>query len=97
MNNILKNYKSWTSLKKKMLKDPEFKKEYDALEPEHALIRAVIKRRIEKNMSQKELAKKLGTKQSAISRLESGRGNPTLSFMRDLATALGGSLKISLK
>jgi len=97
MKKQLKNYKNWDSLKSKLLKDKKVKTAYDALKPEFALIRAVIKRRLEKKMSQKELAKRLGTKQSAISRLESGRGNPTVSFLRNLASALGGSLDISFK
>ncbi|MFA6552513.1 MAG: helix-turn-helix transcriptional regulator [Candidatus Paceibacterota bacterium] len=97
MKKQLKNYKNWDSLKEKFLKDKEIKTAYEALKPEYALIRAVIKRRLEQKMSQKELAKRLGTKQSAISRLESGKGNPTVSFLRDLAGVLGGSLEISLK
>ncbi len=54
---------------KERLKDPAFKKAYDALEPEYAIIRAILDGRIKKKMSQKQLAKKVGTKQSAISRL----------------------------
>jgi predicted transcriptional regulator len=63
------------------LKDPAFKREYDALEPEYAVIRAVIGKRIEKKMSQQQLARKVGTKQSAISRLESGNANPRHSVL----------------
>jgi ribosome-binding protein aMBF1 (putative translation factor) len=81
---------------KKALKDPEFKKAYDALEPEYAIVRAILRKRIESKMSQKDLAKKLGTKQSAISRLESGTYNPTLSFLKKLSTALGGKLEIKI-
>jgi len=87
---------SFSNLKKKWMKDPEFKKAYDALEPEYAIIRAIIKKRIESKMSQKDLAKKLGTKQSAISRLESGTYNPTLSFLKKLSTALGGKLEVKI-
>jgi len=88
---------SYSELKKEWMKDPNFKKAYEALEPEYAIIRAIIKKRIENKMSQKDLAKKLGTKQSAISRLESGTYNPTLSFLKKLSTALNTELKISLK
>ncbi len=86
----------FSDLHKKWMKDPKFKKAYDALEPEYAIIRALIKARIEKKMSQKDLARKLGTKQSAISRLESGTYNPTLSFLKKLSTALGGKLEIKI-
>lgn len=87
---------SFNKHKAEMLKDPAFKKVYDALEPEYAIIRAIIKKRIESKMSQKDLAKKLGTKQSAISRLESGTYNPTLSFLKKLSTALGGKLEVKI-
>ena len=81
---------------KKFLKNPKFKKAYDNLEPEYTIIRAILKKRIESKMSQKDLAKKLGTKQSAISRLESGNYNPTLSFLKKLSTTLGGKLEIKI-
>ena len=75
---------------KKALKDPEFKAEYDRQQPEFALIRA----RIEKGLTQEELAKKIGTKQSVISRLESGRANPSVAFLKKLAQALNSHLEI---
>lgn len=87
---------SHTEVLKKALKSPAFKKAYDALEPEYAIIRAILKKRIENKMSQGDLARKLGTKQSAISRLESGTYNPTLSFLKKLSTALGGKLEIKI-
>jgi len=87
---------SFSEHKAEMLKNPAFKKAYDALEPEYVIIRAIIKKRIESKMSQKDLAKKLGTKQSAISRLESGTYNPTLSFLKKLSTALGGKLEVKI-
>lgn len=80
---------------KKLLKNPAFKREYDALEPEYAVISAVIGKRIEKKMSQKQLALKIGTKQSAISRLESGGSNPSMKFLQKVAIALGARLSIS--
>ncbi len=79
------------------LKDPKLKAEYDKLRPEFDLIEAVIAKRIEKNLTQKELARRLGTKQSAISRLESGNGNPSVGFLRKVADALGVGLHISFR
>jgi ribosome-binding protein aMBF1 (putative translation factor) len=79
---------------KDALKDPKFKTEYDKLQPEFALIRAVIEARIKKGVTQKKLAKKMGTKQSVISRLESGKANPTLTFLKKLAIALDTRLEI---
>jgi len=87
----------FSELKEEWLKDPEFKKEYDALEPEYALISAVIEKRIARKMTQKELAKKMGTKQSAISRLESGSANPSFQFLQKVAIALDAKLTISFQ
>ena len=87
---------SFSDVKKEWLKNPKFKKAYDELEPEYAIIRAILKKRIESKMSQKDLAKKLGTGQSAISRLESGTYNPTLSFLKKLSSTLGGKLEIKI-
>lgn len=83
------------SVKKRLLKDPEIKKHYDALAPEFALAAALIQKRIDKKMTQAQLAKKMGTKQSAVSRLESGGSNPRFSQLKKAATALDCTLKIS--
>jgi ribosome-binding protein aMBF1 (putative translation factor) len=77
----------------KELKDPVLKKAYDDLEFEFAIINALIDARAKRGMTQAKLAKKIGTKQSAIARLESGRGNPTLSFIQRLTDALDLDLK----
>jgi DNA-binding XRE family transcriptional regulator len=78
------------------LKDPEFKKEWDALEPEFQLASQLIEARIKKNISQRELAKKVKTSQAAISRIEAMNGNPSLSFLKRIAAALDSTVKISL-
>ncbi|MBZ1348582.1 MAG: helix-turn-helix transcriptional regulator [Candidatus Nealsonbacteria bacterium] len=88
--------KTYKQLKKELLKDKKIKQLYERLEPEFAVIEMIIKKRIEKGLSQKELARKIGTKQSAISRLESGTYNPSLSFLQKVGEALGAKLKISL-
>ena len=72
----------------KSIKDPEFKKEYDALEDEFALINEILSPRLAKKMTQADLAKKLGMKQEAITRLESGESNPTYSTLSKVAKAL---------
>ena len=83
-------------LKKELLKDTEFKREYDRLGPRYKLIASIIEKRLEKNLSQKELAEKMNTKQSAISRLESGSYNPSLSFIQKVAEALDSKLEIKI-
>ena len=83
-------------LEAELLKDPEFKAEYDALEPEYELIRQLIKARLDNNMTQKQLAEKIGTKQSNIARLESGNSNPAFHFLQKVAAALNKQLTVSL-
>lgn len=85
----------YKAFKKELLRDKEIKKEYEALGPEYELIQMIIAERINKGLTQAELARKLGTKQSAISRLERGEANPSLSFLRKLAKALDAELRIS--
>ena len=79
---------------KDKLKDPEFKAEYDKLQPEFAVINAIIEARRNKGLTQKKLAEKIGTKQSVISRLESGNANPSVAFLKKLAEALDSNLQI---
>lgn len=79
---------------KEALKDPELRAEYDKLQPEFAMIQAVIDARVKKGVTQNELAQKIGTKQSVISRLESGRANPSVAFLKKLAQALNSHLEI---
>ena len=79
---------------KEALKDLAFKAEYDRLQPEFAVINAIIEARRKKDVTQEELAEKIGTKQSVISRLESGRANPSVGFLKKLAQALNTNLEI---
>jgi ribosome-binding protein aMBF1 (putative translation factor) len=89
-----RNYREFSKLKKHLLKDPKVQAEYDCLQPEFALIRAMIEARMKHGLTQAALAKRIGTKQSVISRLESGRANPSVSFLRKLATGLNTNLEI---
>lgn len=77
-------------------KDPELKKEYDELSPRYEIIYAVVEARGEKGISQRQLAEMTGTKQSSISRFESGDYNPSLSFLQKIAKALDLKLVITL-
>ena len=80
------------------LKNPAVKREYDALQQDFDLAKEVIELRIKNNLTQKELAKLIGTSQPAIARLESGSyRNLTLAFIRRLAEALGTIPEIHLK
>jgi ribosome-binding protein aMBF1 (putative translation factor) len=77
------------------LKDPEFKKAWDESEVEYQLAVKLIEARLKKKMSQRDLAKKVKTSQAAISRIESMNGNPSLSLLKRIATALDTTLQIS--
>ncbi|EKE14698.1 MAG: XRE family transcriptional regulator [uncultured bacterium] len=87
--------KSYKTFKNQLLKDKEIKKAYNELDPEFELIQIIIEKRLKQGLTQKELAQKIGTKQSAISRLERGSYNPTVAFLRKLAKALDTKLRIS--
>jgi DNA-binding XRE family transcriptional regulator len=87
--------KTYENFKKQLLKDKEIREAYDALESEFLIAAKVIEKRLEKGLTQSELAKKVGTKQSAISRLESGSYNPSITFLEKVAKALDVHLVIS--
>lgn len=82
-------------IRDRLLKDPEIKKGYDALEFKYSLISAIMDKRIKDGLTQDEVAKKVGTKQSAIARFESGRHDFNLSFLIKVAREL--DLKIVVK
>lgn len=87
---------SYIYFKKQLLKDKAIQNAYKDLEADFTLIEAIIKKRIENGLSQSALAKKIGTKQSAISRLESGNYNPSIAFLDKVAKGLGVKLMIKL-
>lgn len=88
---------NWKEHKKKLLRDPEFRKEYEGLEPEYKLASALIHLRLAKGLTQEQLAKLLNTKQESIARLESGDSLPSLSTVKKVATALDAELEINLR
>jgi len=90
----MSNYKD---LKKRLLKNEGVKKEYDRLRPEYELLDKIINLRLRQKMTQKQLAERLDTKQSAISRLEKGMINPTIDFLNKLASVFGKKLVIEFK
>lgn len=89
-----KNWLTWEEHKKELLKDPEVKVEYEKLQPEFAVLEAILKVRMKKGLTQKKVARRMKTKQSAIARLESGNANPSLNFLQRLAAALDSRLEI---
>lgn len=87
---------SFEEMKADMLKDEEFKIEYEKLKPRYEAIAQIISARKEQNMTQAELAKRVGTQKSNISRLESGNYNPGLDFLIKVAESLGKTLSVQL-
>ena len=85
----------FSDVRKDWVKNINFKKAKKEIHQEYLLIHQIIDSRIKNNISQKELAKRLGTGQSAVSRLESGTYNPSFKFLQKLAKALETDLIIT--
>lgn len=76
------------------MQDPEFKKEYEKIQPEMDIIRAIVDVRVSNNLTQKELADRTGINQADISKLENGTRNPSLRLLQRLADGMDMVLKI---
>lgn len=83
-------------LHQKWMKDPEYRRAYEDLEPEFAIARAIIDARIKRKISQAQLAKRMGTGQAVVSRLEGANASPSLSLIKRLASALNLKLELRL-
>jgi len=88
---------NFNDYKKRLLRNPKIKREYDLLIPEYEAIKKVVRLRVKNNLTQKQLAEKINTKQSGVSRFERGFANPTILFYSKVATALGKKLVIDFK
>lgn len=76
------------------LKDSEFRKEYEALQPERAIVQAIIDARQQAGFTQKELSERTGIAQGDISKMERGNANPSIRTLQRLATGMGMKLKL---
>ena len=83
-------------LKNRLLEDPEFREEYARVGDEFTLIEALVRARMTARLTQVELARRLGTTQSAIARLEGGRVSPSFKTLRRYAEATGTRLTVGL-
>src|SRR3990172_3420743 len=88
---------NWREHKKQLMKDPDFRKEYESLEPEYKLAAGLIRLRLSKGLTQAQLAALLNTKQESIARLESGSSLPSLSTVRKVANALDAEVEINIR
>ncbi|MDO5396526.1 MAG: helix-turn-helix transcriptional regulator [bacterium] len=87
----------FSDVKELLMKDGEFKSEYEKLKPRYDVISQIIEERSKQNITQEELALRVGTQKSNISRLESGTYNPSLDFLIKVAHSLGKEVQISLR
>ncbi len=87
----------WKTHKKQLLKNPKFKKALEETRLEYEIARAVILARTKNKLTQKQLAKKLKTQQSVISRVENAQTTPSLSFLQRLAQTLGGDVIVNFR
>ena len=85
-----------STLKKRLMEDPKFRKEYEKADAEFSIIEALIHARAAAKLSQAEVACRIGTTQSAIARLEAGNVAPTIPTLRRYAEATGTKLHIEL-
>ncbi|MHB8172377.1 MAG: helix-turn-helix transcriptional regulator [Thermincolia bacterium] len=83
-------------IKARLMKDEEFKAEYEKLKPRYELITQIIDARNQLNITQEELALRVGTQKSNISRFESGAYNPSLDFVIKIARSLGKEIHITI-
>ena len=81
-------------LKSELMQDPEFKKEYEAIQPEMDITRAILDARIQAGLTQSQLSERSGISQADISRLENGTRNPSLALLKRLAEAMDSTLRI---
>jgi ribosome-binding protein aMBF1 (putative translation factor) len=91
-----KKYYSHEELHREWMKDPEFRREYEKLEPEFQIARQIISARIKNKMTQSDLAKKAKTGQAVISRLEGMNAKPSISLLSRVAKALGTKIQVTV-
>lgn len=86
----------WQTHKKLLLKNPAFRAALEESAPELQIAKAMIEARLKRGYSQKDLADRLQTRQSVISRVENAKTMPSLSFLKKAATALNTAFRIQI-
>lgn len=86
----------WSKVHKKWMEDPEYREAYEALGPEFELAKQLLAARARAGLSQAELAKRMGTTQSVIARIEGGRQKPSTRTLERYAEATGSRVQISI-
>jgi DNA-binding XRE family transcriptional regulator len=88
---------SLSKLHDEWMKDPEYRRDHAALEDEFALAETFIRARAHANLTQEQVAERMGTTQSAVARLESGRSKPSMRTLERFADAVGAKVKLVLE
>ena len=86
--------KKLSQLKAELIVDEEFQREYESLEEEFSVAGQLVEARMKANLTQEEVARRMGTTQSVVARLESGSPLPSLRSLKRYASAIGGKLEI---
>lgn len=94
MKRTIKSLTKWENYEKKLLQKKDFRKVADKLEYEYSIAQSLIQLRKQNQLTQEELAKKIGTKQPVLSRIETGTVKPSLDVLERIAKALGTRLEI---
>lgn len=84
----------FSKIREKWMKDPEYRRLREESAFEFEILKAIIRARARKRFTQRELARKIGVKQSALARFESGRVSPTLNFLKKVVSGLGLSVTV---
>lgn len=81
-------------MKSEILKNPEVKAEYEKLKPEYDVLKAILDARKKTNLTQQQLADKIGINRADISKLENGKTNPTIALLQRIAEGMDMTLKV---
>ena len=90
----MSDYKRYLDIQ---LKDPGFAAEWERQRPEREYVKAIIAARMDQNLTQRELAEKIGIRQSNISRIENGNCSPTVATLQQIADGVGKRLYIEFR
>lgn len=85
---------TWEEVEKKLMSNEKYRKVYEKMKPQYELANSLIRIRLDKKLSQKKLAEKIGTKQPVISRLENMTSKPSLSLLEKISQALDVKLRV---
>lgn len=96
MNKIKRKTIPFEDLKAELMKNPEFVREYEKLEPQFQIVRQILDAKIKQKLSTKDIAKKAGVSATTVSRLEGMNANPSIALLQKIAQALNTKITITV-